>query len=117
MLEQNLIGLDDAEVGVVGQNDVVNRIEGVDPLPLRAQHLLEQAEVLDRDRKLLGAGLKKVQFFCGPAAAAGTAQQQQSDRRFVARDRDHYNLANSLVLRHSSGSGPAAFRVVTCGPG
>ena len=49
LFEQNLIGLDDAEVGVVGQDDVVNRIEGVDPLPLRAQYLLEQAEVFDGD--------------------------------------------------------------------
>ena len=44
--KQNLIRLDNAVVGIVGQNDVVDGIECIHPLPLRAQHLLQQTEVL-----------------------------------------------------------------------
>ena len=118
MFEQNLIGLDDAVIGVVRQNDVVDGIEGIDPLPLRTQHLLEQAEVFDRDRQLLGAGLQKVKFFGGPLAAAGIAQQQQSDGRLVADDRDDHELTNlfgrETLLRARD---RRRLRVVTCGSG
>ena len=47
LFEQNLICLDDSEIGVMRQNDVMDRIEGVDPLALRAQYLFEQSEVFD----------------------------------------------------------------------
>ena len=88
MFEQNLIGLDDAEVGVVRQNDVVDGVERIHPLPLRAQYLLEQAEVLYCNRQLQGAGLQEVEFFGGPAAVAGISQQQQSDGRLSFRPRE-----------------------------
>ena len=46
--KQNLVGLDDAVIRIVRQDDVVDRIERIHPLPLRAQHLLQQTEVLYR---------------------------------------------------------------------
>ncbi len=61
LFQQNLIRLDDAVIGIVRQNDVVDGVEGVDPLPLRAQNLLEQAEVFDCDGELLGAGAEENQ--------------------------------------------------------
>src|SRR4029077_15370563 len=52
VLQQHLVDLDYAESGVMRQNNVVDRIERVHPLSLRAQYLLQQPEVLYRDRHL-----------------------------------------------------------------
>ena len=99
LFEQDLVGFDDAIVGVVGEDDVVNRVEGVDPLALRAQVLLEQAEIFDGDAELLGASLQKIEFFRSPVAASGIAEQQQSEDSFVAGDRNRYELADFLGLK------------------
>jgi len=49
VFKQNLVGFDNSEIGVMGQNDVMDRVESVSPLALRAEGLLLQPEVLDRD--------------------------------------------------------------------
>ena len=99
LFEQDLIDLDNAIVGVVGEDDVVNRVEGVDPLALRAQVLLEQAEVFNGYAELLGAALQEVEFFRSPVAASGIAEQQQAQGRFVAGDRNRHQLTNFLALQ------------------
>src|SRR6478609_8669342 len=52
LLQQNLVDFNDAVIGVVRQDDVVDGVERIHPLPLRAQDLLEQTEVLYCERDL-----------------------------------------------------------------
>ena len=117
MFEQNLIGLDDAEVGVVRQNDVVDGVEGIDPLPLRAQNLLEQTEIFDRDSQLLGASLQEFQFFGGPLPAPELPSISNPMGDLLPTTGTITSWRIFSVSRHSCGSGPAASRVVTCGLG
>jgi hypothetical protein len=105
MFQQNLIGLDDAVIGVVRQDDVVDGVEGIDPLALRTQHLLEQAEVFDCNGKLLGAGAEKLEFFRSPLPAPGTAQHEQSDGRFISCDGDDDKLVNLFARETGLGLG------------
>ena len=71
-LQQSVIGLEDAEVCVVRQNQILDGIEGIHPLPLRAQHLLQQAQILHRDTQRLRRRFQKLQFFADVAAACSS---------------------------------------------
>ena len=104
-------------VGVVRQNDVVDGVEGVDPLALRAQDLLEQAEVFDRERQLLGAGLQKVQFFGSPVRGVPESPSSSSPMAdLLPDDRNDHELANFLSLRDRLAvPGPPRREFVTCG--
>ena len=48
-LQQGLIASENAEIRIVRQNQVLDGIEGIRPLALRAQHLLQQTQILGRD--------------------------------------------------------------------
>ena len=41
MFEQDLIRFDDTEISIVRQDDVMDGVERIHPLTLRAQHLLK----------------------------------------------------------------------------
>src|SRR5579864_5951558 len=92
MFEENLVGLDDAEIGIVRQDDVVDGVESVHPLALRTQHLLQQPEVLDRDCQLPRAGLEEFEFFRSPVASGGRAEQEKSYGRLLATDGSDHRL-------------------------
>ena len=77
-LQQGLIGLEDAEVGVVRQNQILDGIEGVHPLPLRAQHLLQQPQILDRNAQRLRRRFQKLQFFRSMAAGCASSRATAS---------------------------------------
>ena len=91
LLQQNLVGLDDAEIRVVRQDDVVHRVERIPPLPLRTQRLLQQTEVLNRDPQLPPAGFQKLQFLGRQFSRPSAAQNQQPDRRFFSQHRHHHH--------------------------
>ena len=58
--KQSLIDLHHFELGIVGENDVLDRIECINPLALRAQNLLHQPHVLDGHAQLVAAGFEKL---------------------------------------------------------
>ena len=58
-LQQRVIGFHDAEIGIVQQHQVLNGIERIRPLPVRAQDLLHQPQVLNRQSQLMGGGSQK----------------------------------------------------------
>src|ERR1019366_1408549 len=83
-LQQGLICLEDSEVRVVRQNQILDGIEGIHPLVLRAQHLLQQPQILNRDPQLLGGRFQKLQFFLGVVPTAGAAERQHPNDRLLA---------------------------------
>ena len=99
VLQQNLVGLDDAVVLVMRQNNVVDRIKRIHPLPLRTEHLFQQSEVLHRDGQLLPTALQELQLFWRPANRTRTAQQKEADCRFLSHHRQHHDLPNLLRLQ------------------
>ena len=83
----------------MGENDVVNGVECIDPLPLRAQVLLEQSEVFHGQRQLFGASLKKIQLLYSPLAAGGVAESSGPIDGFIARHRHEYKLPHLFGLK------------------
>ena len=96
-LQQGLIGLEDAEVRVVRQNQILDGIEGIHPLPLRAQHLLQQTQILRRNPQCLRRRFQEVQFFPGMAPATGGAERQQADHRLFAQHRQQDHVMNAML--------------------
>ena len=97
------------------EDDIVDGVEGIHPLALRTQNLLEQAEVLDSQGDLPGAALHELEFFRRPLASAGMADHQQPDRRLVADDRCNHKLANLLDGETLGGLGGGVLRFLRLG--
>ena len=60
--QQGVVGLHHTKIGIVQQDQVMDGIEGVRPLPMRAQNLFHQAQVFDRQAQLVGGGGEKLHF-------------------------------------------------------
>ena len=60
--QQGMIGFHHTKIGIVKQDQVVDGIEGVGPLPMGAQNLFHQAQVFDRQSQLMGGGGQKFHF-------------------------------------------------------
>ena len=79
------------------QNQILDGIEGIHPLPLRAQHLLQQPQILCRNTQRLRRRFQKLQFFPGVAPAAGAAERKHSDHRFFALHWQQHYLMNTAL--------------------
>ena len=62
-LQQRLIRFEDAKIGVMREDQILDGVEGVHPLPLRAQYLLQQPQILNGDAQAPGRRFQKLQFF------------------------------------------------------
>ncbi len=79
------------------QNQILDGIEGIHPLPLRAQHLLQQAQILDRNPQRLRRGFQELHFFPRLAPAAGAAERQHPDHRFLTVYWQYHHMMNAAL--------------------
>ena len=77
--EQRVIGFHHAEFRIMQQDQVVDGVEGVSPLPVRAQNLFHQAQVFNRQSQLVGRGDQKFHFIGRVVQAMSAAQSQGPD--------------------------------------
>ena len=100
-MQQRLIRSENFEIGVVRQNQVLNRIEGVYPLPLRTQHLLGELQILSGDAQFLRRRFEKLKLFAAILPAARAAECDHANRRFLAHHRHEHNLPNAAVFQQT----------------
>ena len=63
VLQQSFIRLGNDEFRVVRQDCILDRIKGVHPLPLRAQYLLQQPQILRGNPDLARCRVQKIHLF------------------------------------------------------
>src|SRR5712692_3236097 len=84
-LEQGVVRLDNPEVGIVGKDDVLDRIEGVPPLPLRAENLFQKSKIFDRDTKLISGSREKLHIIGGVGSTSRATQRKRPNHRTAKR--------------------------------
>ena len=97
-LQERLIGLQNAEIGVVHEDQILNGVEGVRPLPMRTQNLFEQPQVFGSDADRLADGFEEVQFFASVVRLPEHPSDHDADHCPLALHRHHYNVMNILLL-------------------
>jgi hypothetical protein len=96
-LDHGAIQLEDAEGGIVHQDHVVNGVEGADPLAVRTENLLQQAQVLHCNANLVANGGQELQFIGRVRASPFLSQCEGADNRGLALDRHQQHVVKAFV--------------------
>ncbi len=83
----------------MAQDRILNRIQRVHPLPLRAQALLQQTQVLHRNSHLAGTGVEKLQLFLGVRAWVRLAEGERAQRGLLPMHGNEHQVVQPFVLQ------------------
>ena len=95
-LHHRAVQLQDTEVRVVHQDHILDGIEGADPLPVRADDLFQQPQVLHRDADLVPGRGQEIQFVGRIRPVSRLSQGDRTDHRRLAPDRHQQDVVEAL---------------------
>ena len=98
-LKQCMICLHHSKFGIMQQDKILNGIESVSPLSLRAQDLLQKPYILYRETQLLRTGRKKFHLFQGVTNRMTTSKHESADGGFLSLHGHDHNMVKSFALQ------------------
>src|SRR5579863_2186889 len=85
---QRAIGADNASIERMDKDQIINGIEGIEPLPARSRGIFEQAHVLDRQPQEIGDVDEVMLFFGLELTRAGRADSEKPERSLFSKNPD-----------------------------
>src|SRR6185437_4521080 len=92
LFQQRWIGFENMEVGVVQQHQVLNRFEGVAPLPVRTEYFFDEMKIFQRQTELLSTGFEEIKFIRRVRPRLPAGQNQIAGYSFLAGNCADHNL-------------------------
>ena len=98
-LEQCVVRLHHPKFGIMQQDKILDGIEGIRPLPLRAQDLFQKPHILYREPQLLRTGREKFHLFRGINERMTASKHKSADGGFLSLHGHYHNMVKAFALQ------------------